>query len=89
MTTYRVRADPVFVRDGDDAALPGHYEAGFTSSDGRSIRRYLTDRGRAELLRTLDAGDRTLTQDEFDDLTVEPSLDALVERAGIEGGLGG
>jgi hypothetical protein len=88
VTTYRIDGEPTFVRDPDDGPLPGHYEAGFTSSDGRRIRRYLTDRGRAELLRTLEEGDRALTQDEFDDLTVDANLDALVERTEIEGGVG-
>ena len=88
MATYGIAGAPAFVEDGPDAPLPGHYEAEFSTDDGRTLRRFLTDRGRAELLRTLDEGDGALTQEEFDDLTVEPSLDALARRTEMEGGVG-
>jgi hypothetical protein len=88
VTTYGVLAEPRFVRDASGDPLPGHYEAEFAAADGRSVLRYLTDRGRAEVLRLLEEGDRALSQEEFDDLTVDPSLDALVARMEREGAVG-
>jgi hypothetical protein len=88
VTTYRVLGEPRFVRDESGDPLPGHYEAEFAGTDGRSVLRYLTDRGRAEVLRLLDEGEVALSDEEFDDLTVDASLDALVARMGREGAVG-
>jgi hypothetical protein len=88
VTSYRVLGEPRFVRDETDDPLPGHYEAAFADADGRPILRYLTDRGRAEILRLIEDGDRAVSQEEFDDLTVDPSLDALVARMEREGAVG-
>ena len=43
---------------------------------------------RAEILRRLDEGLYDITQDELDDLTVVPDMDALLERMGREAGDG-
>jgi hypothetical protein len=57
-------------------------------ADGRRLRRYLTDKGRAEVLRLLDAGRGALTEEQLTDLTVEPDLDVLLERMDREAGEG-
>jgi hypothetical protein len=88
MTTYRIEIEPAFVEDGDGAPLPGHYEAEFTTERGERVRRFLTDKGRAEVLRAMELGPASLSADELDEHTVEPDLDALVRRMSIEGGVG-
>jgi hypothetical protein len=88
MTTYRIEGEPTFVGDAPEAPLPGHHEARFVGLDGVPILRYLTDKGRAEVLRTIDDGHRALTREEFERHTVEPDLDALVRRMEREAGEG-
>jgi hypothetical protein len=77
----------MFVRDGDDGPLAGHYEARFTSDDGATITRYLTDKGRAHLLRVMEER-RILSGDEVREHTVEADIDALVARMDREAGEG-
>jgi hypothetical protein len=89
VTTYRIRREPRFLRDDADEPLPGHYEGEFARGDGPPLRRYLTDRGRAEVLRLLEKGEHDLSQEDFDDLTVEPSMEALIARMAREGAVGG
>lgn len=88
MTTYRIEGPPAFVEDGGDAPLPGHYEGEFTTDAGERVRRFLTDKGRTEVLRALDDGDTVLSEEAFDQHTVEPDLDTLVRRMGREAGEG-
>ena len=87
MGTYRIDEEPRFVRE-DDGPLPGHYEAVFVRDDGERIERFLTDKGRAEILRALEQGPAELTEDEYEAHSVEPALDALLERMDSEGGEG-
>ena len=87
MVTFRL-TDPFHVRNAEGAAIPGHYELDVEVDDGRTLRRFATDKGRAEILRRLDEGLHDITQDEFDDLTVAPDMDALLERMGSEAGDG-
>jgi hypothetical protein len=86
--TYRIEDGPTHVRDDAEDALPGHYEAAFRGPDGSSVRRFLTDKGRAWLLQRLDEGRRELSTDELHDVTVAPDLDALVEKMAHESGDG-
>jgi hypothetical protein len=88
VSEYRIEDGPTFVRDARDAPIPGHHEATFTAGDGTRVRRYLTDKGRAEVLRGIDEGRRTLTEADFEALTVEPSLKALLARMDREAGEG-
>jgi hypothetical protein len=86
--TYRLVDGPTHVPDPDDEALPGHYEAGFRAADGSVVQRYLTDKGRAWLLRRLDEGDAELSDAELRERTVEPNLDVLVAKMEHESGDG-
>ncbi len=86
--SYRVEGAPRHVLDGDGAPLPGHYEAGFVTEAGTRVGRFLTDKGRAWLLAALEQERRELTQDELDEHTVEPDLDALLARMERESGEG-
>lgn len=72
----------------DDDRVPGHYELGLSTNTGDRMIRFLTDKGRATILRIMDEGRRELTQEEFDDHTVEPDVDILVARMVREGGEG-
>jgi hypothetical protein len=85
--TFHV-SEPVHIRRDDGAPIPGHYEMEVVDADGRRLRRYLTDKGRAEVLRLLDAGRDALSEEQLADLTVEPDLDVLLERMDREAGEG-
>jgi len=87
MATFRL-TQPIHVRNPEHAPVPGHYELEVEIDDGRILRRFATDKGRAEILRRLDDGRPDITQDELDDLTVVPDMNALVERMGHEAGDG-
>jgi hypothetical protein len=87
VTTYRIDERPRFVRE-DDGRLPGHYEAVFVRDDGERIDRFLTDKGRAEILRALEEGRAELSAEEFETHSVAPALDALLERMDREAGEG-
>ena len=88
LTTYRIEGKPRHVLDDDRAPLPGHYEIELSAPDGSRIRRFLTDKGYAALLRIIGEGRRELSEEEFDLETVEPDLDALVSRMDREAGEG-
>jgi hypothetical protein len=88
VATYRIEDEPTFVPDEGGGPLPGHYEAVFVSENAEPIRRYLTDRGRAEILRAMEHGPAELSEEEFEEHTVEPDLDVLLERMDREGGEG-
>ena len=85
---YELVDGPRFIEDDDDAPLPGHYEATFRTDDGGVVERYVTDKGRASLLRMVDAGRTTLTEQEFIDLTTPPTLDDLLAPVEAEAGEG-
>jgi hypothetical protein len=88
MTAFSLRAGPEHVLDDDDAPIPGHYEVEVWTADGEPLRRFLTDKGRAAMLRLLDEGRSEISEDEFNDLTTEPDLVALVARMDSEAGEG-
>jgi hypothetical protein len=85
---YHLPVEPAHVLDGEDAPLPGHYEARFVTDDGREVRRYLTDKGRTAVLRVLASGTDRFAEEDLEAMTVEPDLDALVERMAAESGEG-
>jgi len=89
MTSFSLREGPVHVLDADDAALPGHYEIEVWAVDGGSVRRFLTDKGRAEMLRLMDDGRRDISEEELSELTTEPDLAVLLDRMDREAGEGG
>jgi hypothetical protein len=86
--TYRLEDGPTHVPDAENEALPGHYEAGFRAADGSVVQRFLTDKGRAWLLRRLDEGEAELSDGELHERTVEPDLEALIARMEHESGEG-
>jgi hypothetical protein len=88
MTTYRIVDMPTFVEAGDETPMPGYYRAAFTTERGDRVVRFLTDKGRAEILRTVDRGRRAFQPDEVEAWSVEPNLSALERRAADEGGEG-
>ena len=88
MTTYRLDEKPVYILDESDGPLPGHYEVEVSTDDGDRVRRFLTDRGRAVLLRLMDAGRQEISSTELREFTVEPDIDALVARMEHESGEG-
>jgi hypothetical protein len=88
VTTYRIDGEPRHVLDDDDAPVPGHYEAEFTSDAGERVPRFLTDKGRTTILRMLDEGAETFSEEDLREHTVEPDLDELVRRMAAESGEG-
>ena len=89
MRTYRLDDEPRHVLDDADAPVPGHYEAEFQASEGSTVRRFLTDKGRTTVLRMLETGRREFSEDDLLEHTVEPDLDELVARMAAESGEGG
>ena len=85
---YRLPAEPAHVLDDEDAPLPGHYEATFVADDGSELLRFLTDKGRTAVLRSLAAGTDRFTREDLETLSVEPDLDTLLERMTAESGEG-
>lgn len=88
MPTYRLGDGPNHVIDDERAPIPGHYEAMFRASDGTSIRRFLTDKGRAELLVRVDEGEHEFSADELRLFSVVADLDSLVATMQHESGDG-
>ena len=86
---YALEGELRFVRDGDSSPLPGHYEATFRTDEGAAVDRYVTDKGRAALLRMFDEGRRVLDEQEFNEFTIEPTLEHLLSVTEAEGGEGG
>jgi hypothetical protein len=87
MKTFKL-GEPKHVLDDDDARLPGHYEIEVWSDDGALIRRFLTDKGRAAILRLLDEGTHEISEEQLSEHTVAPDLGALLDRMGQEAGEG-
>lgn len=87
--SYRLIDGPRHVAHEDRSELPGHHEATFATAADERFDRYLTDKGRAELLRLIDAGQHTFTLEEVDWLTTEPTMPALLTSMAGEGAEGG
>jgi hypothetical protein len=85
---FELHDGPRHVTHDDAQELPGHYEATFATDDAGLVRRYLTDKGRAELLRLVDAGQRSFRADELAWLTTEPTVEALLASMSGEGSEG-
>jgi hypothetical protein len=85
---YRLIDGPRHVTHEDRTELPGHHEATFETAAGQRLDRYVTDKGRAELLRLVDAGQETFTGEEMRWLTTEASLEALLASMAGEGAEG-
>ena len=88
VTTYRLEEKPVYVLDESNAPLPGHYEVKLSTKDGDRVRRFLTDKGRAAVLRLMDEGRREISFTELREFTVEPDINALLARMEHESGEG-
>jgi hypothetical protein len=84
---FRFVEGPTAVRQsGDD--VPIRYEARFMTPEGSTIVRFLTDKGRAQMLRALDDGRGSFSSQELVDMTVVPDEDRLRARIVKEGGEG-
>lgn len=79
---------PAHVRAPEDSPLPGWYEAVFATVDGRRIRRYLSDAGRAKVLVRRGEGLIDFTAEEFDLWTAPPDAEAIESRYDAEAGQG-
>lgn len=86
---FRLLDGPRHAAHDDRSELSGHYEATFATTDGEQLDRYLTDKGRAELLRLIDAGQHAFTSEELEWLTTEPTMPALLASMAGEGAEGG
>ncbi len=86
--SYRLLDGPRHVTHGDRSELPGHHEATFAPMIGEPFDRYLTDKGRAELLRSIDAGQHAFTGEELEWLTTEPTMAALLASMAEQGAEG-
>ena len=89
MSRYTIREGPNHVVLEGPSLLSGYYEAEFTDLNGERHTRYLTDKGRAEVLRRIDEGQREFSDEELQEWTVAPDIQALEARAGKEAGEGG
>lgn len=80
---------PRHVVDETSGDLPGHYEVSIRSSEGQVIERYLTDKGRAELLRLMDSDQRTFTWIELERMSTPATIEDLIATMVAESGEGG
>lgn len=85
---FTIREGPHHVVNEGPGLLSGFYRAEFVDENGEALPRYLTDRGRAELLRRVDDGQREFSGTELEELSVSPTLEALEERTDKEAGEG-
>jgi len=85
---YELLDGPHHVLNEEQSALPGHYEAVFAAPTGDPLKRYLSDKGYAGLLRLVDAGQRSFTRDELEGLTTPPSIEDLLATMQAESGEG-
>ncbi len=69
--TFRLVSGPRHVIDAGDEELVAHYEASFSTPHGALLERFLTDKGRAALLRRIDEGRRSFSGEELEELSVE------------------
>lgn len=86
--SYVVIDGPSHVAGGSGDELPGHYEVHFRSPDGTVSERYLTDKGRAALLRLIDEGQGTFTHTEVEDLSTPATIEDLLATMVAESGDG-
>lgn len=88
MELYEIVDAPELVPHEGASLLAGYYRAEFTDGSGGSITRFLTDKGRTEVLRRIDDGQRSFTPKDLEELTVPPDVAALEERMDREAGEG-
>lgn len=89
MTRYTLHEGPSHVVEEGPSLLSGYYRAEFVTEGRDRLTRYLTDKGRAEMLRLMDAGQRDFSEAELQELTVEPDIGTLETRTKQESGEGG
>ncbi len=85
---YTLEDGPRHVLDEAATELPGHYQATFSTSQDERFERFLTDKGYAELLRLVDAGQRSFTLDELEWLSTPPVIADLLATMQSESGEG-
>ena len=90
MTSFDLLSGPRHVRESTPTRMTGYYSAEFADSrDGSRRLRFLTERGRAELLDRMDGGQRAFSAQELDEMTVRADFEALEARYQAEAGVGG
>jgi hypothetical protein len=87
MATYRIVEGPTHVEAPDTTLLTGYYRAVF-EGDGARHTRYLTDKGRAEVIRRQDDGEDSFTSEDLQRVSVDPDLRSVLERYDAEAGEG-
>ena len=85
---FRLITGPEHLLAPERSALTGYYRVVFSSDAGETLERYLTDAGRAEILRRRGDGDPTLSSKEYRQWTVVPNMVALEARYHAEAGQG-
>jgi hypothetical protein len=88
MRTFTIGEGPDHVVHEGPGPLSGFYRVELVDEQGERLPRYLTDKGRAELLRRVDDGQREFSESEIEELTVAPDLAALEARTDKEAGEG-
>ncbi len=88
MTSYRLEGAPANVDHEGSGPLPSHYVVELITPEGERVRRYLTDKGRAAVLRLMDEGHLAFSAEEVEELTVPADIDALLARMERESGEG-
>jgi hypothetical protein len=89
MEGYQICEPPESVEAGPESRLSGFYRGRFIAPDGERLVRFMTDKGRAGVLRMIDDGLTELTADEFETWTVAPDMSDLEARTVAESGEGG
>jgi hypothetical protein len=88
MRTFTISEGPTHVVHEGPGPLSGFYRVELVDERGKRLLRYLTDKGRAELLRRVDEGELEFSEPEIEELTVVPDLSALEARTDKEAGEG-
>jgi hypothetical protein len=89
MTAYMLLEGPSHVRHDGSSLLSGFYRAEFVRTPGgQRVTRYLTDKGRATMLRRVDGGQHEFSEEELGEMTVPPDMDLLEARYDAEAGEG-
>lgn len=90
MASFLLLSGPCYVRDSSSSLLTGYYSAEFAQSrDGVRSLRFLTERGRAEMLDCIDRGQRAFSTEELEEMTVTDNIGILEARYEAESGVGG
>jgi hypothetical protein len=88
MTRYLLVEGPSHTKAPDWTLLTGYYEAVFEDDGGVRHARFLTDKGRAEVVRRQGEDQLSFSPEEIERWTVEPDVQTVIERYEAEAGEG-